>query len=749
MRDVTPSPLVQTKHVPPRLRLEHLDRRDLRARLTEGKERLTLLNAPAGYGKTTLLAWWQQADARRPFAWISLDESDRDPRRFWSYVSNAVSRIGPEAAGLRASLPDVGAPSVTEVVIPSLINAIAALPRAIVLVLEDYHRLGDSEVHDQLAVLLERGPPNLRVVLSTRTDPPLPLARLRTSLELAEFTVHDLRFGAGEAATLLNDRLGLGLSDEAIGRLLEHMDGWPAGLYLAGLALAESPDREGELDRFAGGHRQVMDYFASEVLAGLSPDERAFLRRAAILSEVSGPLLDAVLESEGSGVRLHRLERTNLLFPRLEGEAEWYRFHAIFEELLCSMLLDEEPELVPHLHLRASAWYAEHGVPSRAIEHALAADRLDAAAELIAAQWQPLADYVHNESFATWLSALPDEQIAADPRLALAAAWTAGWGGLRGSWRDWLDRIEPPPQPVALPIGLPSIEAGIALTRAVFSFNDVGNHLEAARDAAALFSDSPGLHTLADGSLGVALYHAGLLSEARAHLAASVDRLAAEFPSALGPALTYLSLAFTADGEPAEGMRSAQSARQRSDDDADRRHAGATGLVSLAVGAALRELDRPADALPELDRAIELLEQDPMQIDLAQARIERGLALLATGRGVAASVELQQAAAVIAECEDAGAVAAHLRAAVARAGAEQQVARAPVRRLSERELEILALLSGELTRREIAASLFVSFNTVQTHVRSIYRKLGVVSRAQAVARARELGLIERDSAPAD
>jgi LuxR family maltose regulon positive regulatory protein len=283
----------------------------------------------------------------------------------------------------------------------------------------------------------------------------------------------------------------------------------------------------------------------------------------------------------------------------------------------------------------------------------------------------------------------------------------------------------------------------------VYSYNDVANHLDAAREAAALFSDNPGLQTLADGSLGVALYHAGLLSEARAHLAASVDRLAAEFPAALGPALSYLSLAFTADGEPAEGMRCARLAQQRSEDGAHRRHAGASGLVSLAVGAALRALDRPADALLELDRAIELLKQDPMQIDLAQARIERGLALLASERGVAARVELEQAAAIIAECEDPGAVAAQLRAAVARATAMAEGGHTAAGRLSERELEILAVLPGELSRREIAATLFVSFNTVQTHLRSIYRKLGVVSRAQAVARARELGLIEHESARRD
>ena len=218
--------------------------------------------------------------------------------------------------------------------------------------------------------------------------------------------------------------------------------------------------------------------------------------------------------------------------------------------------------------------------------------------------------------------------------------------------------------------------------------------------------------------------------------------MAEQFPPALPSALAYLSLTLTGDGEPAEGLLSAEAARDRTDPEAVRHHAGGTGLVRLALGAALRELHRPADALEELDRAVELLEGDPMKLDLAKARIERGLALAAIGRGAAATVEFDQAAAVIAECEDAGAVAHQLREAVARWGGMHPGA---TERLSDRELEILALLPGELSRREIAAMLFVSFNTVQTHLRSIYRKLGVASRAQAVARARELELIGHDS----
>ena len=735
-----------TKLAAPRIRPEHLERDHLLALLVDGSHRLTLLDSPAGYGKTTLLAAWQRADARRPFAWLSLDESDSDPRRFWSYVTAALRRTDPEPTVPRAPVPTgAAAPSILEVVLPQLINEIAAMPRELVLVLEDYHRLRNSDVHEQLAVLLERGPPTLHVVIASRADPPLPLARLRASGELLEIRARELRFSTAEATVLLNDRLGLGLSAAGIGRLVDRTGGWPAGLYLAALALAESPDRADELDRFASGGRHVMDYFVTEVLAGLSPEQRSFLRRAAILSEVSGSLLDSVLEVDGSAARLRQLERTNLLFHALDAEPEWYRFQAIFGQLLKGMLAEEEPELMPGLHLRASAWYSDHGVPSRAIEHALASGHPEAAEELIASEWQPLADRVHNESFASWLSALPDERIAADPRLALAAAWTAGWGGMRGPWQSWLDHVEGSGETAGLPLGLPSVEAGAALTRAVFSYNDVGTHLTAAREALALFEDNAGLRTLVDGSLGVALYHAGLLHEARDHLAANVDRLEAEFPAALPPALAYLSLAVTAAGDPDEGRCYAQRARRLVEEDGDHRHVGSEGLVALALGAALRELDRPFDAIAELDHAIELLRDDPLKLDLVEARIERGLALLATGRPTAAIVELGQAAAVMAECADPGAVAIRLREAVARAAEHRGGALTPGP-LSERELEILALLPSELSRREIAAMLFVTMNTVQTHLRSIYRKLGVSSREQAVERGRELALLEIDSA---
>jgi LuxR family transcriptional regulator, maltose regulon positive regulatory protein len=736
------SPLTLTKLAAPRTRFEHIERPHLLAPLVDGGQRLTVVDAPAGYGKTTLLASWQRADDRGPFAWLSLDEGDGDPLRFWAYVTAAVRLAAAPTAAVGPSGAGLGAPGITEVVLPRLINEIASLPRALVLVLDDYHRLRSDDVDGQLSVLLERGPPNLQVAISTRTGLSLPLARLRAGGELVELGARELSFAADEAGHFLNDRLGLGLSDAGVGRLVERTEGWPAGLYLAGLALAESPDRAAEVERFASGDRHVMDYFVTEVLADLDPDERAFLRRAAILSEISGPLLDFVLDTKGSALRLRRLEHSNLLFLRLEGEPEWYRLHAIFGRLLADMVVEEEPEVVSRLHLRASEWYAEHGVPSRAIEHALASGRTDIAAELIAAEWQPIGDFTRNQSFASWLSALPDERIAADPRLALAAAWTAGWGGIEGSWRDWLDRIEAAPEPVALPLGLPSVEAGAVLTRAVFSYDDVGHHLEAAREAAALFEDAPALRTVADGSLGVALYHAGLLTEARDHLAESVDRLAADFPPMLPAALAYLSLTFTAGGEAGEGLSCAELAHARSLDVSDPRHGGSDGIVELAAGAALRALDRPTEALEALDAAIGLLSDETMTLDLAQTRIERSLALLALGRRSAAAVELHQAAGILAQCPDPGAVGIRLREVTEQAGAAHGPrAAAP---LSERELEILALLPGGLSRRELAASLYVSFNTVQTHLRSIYRKLGVASRMQAVERARELGLLEAD-----
>jgi LuxR family maltose regulon positive regulatory protein len=728
--------LIRTKLAAPRLRPEHLERGHLLALLVDGSQRVTLLDAPAGYGKTTLLAAWQRADARRPFAWISLDEADADPGRFWSYVGAAVTGSPP------AVQADV---SVEEGVIPRLVNAIAAMARPLVLALEDYHRLGDSAVHDQLALLLERAPPTLQVVISTRAAPSLALARLRASGELVELGTRDLRFDAVEAATLLNDRLALGLDEPGIRRLVDRTDGWPAGLYLAGLALAESSDRQGELERFANGERHVMDYFMAEVLGDRSPEERALLRRAAILSEISGPLLDDMLDTHGSAARLRHLERSNLLLHRLEGDGEWFRFHAIFGRLLHRLLLEEEPDAAPELHRRASGWYAAHDIPARAIEHALAGGRPAAAAELIAAEWQPLAGFVESRVFAGWLAALPEEEIAADPRLALAAAWTAGWGGMEGSWSDWLDRVNPHHEPVELPLGLPSVEAGAVLTRAVFSFNEVGAHLEAARDATARFRDIPALRMVADGSLGVALYHAGLLGEARDHLAANVERIAADFPSGLVPALSYLSLTFTAAGEANEGLLCAESARDRIPQGPDPQYGSSHGLVHLAAGAALRALARPALAIAELDLAIERLTGDTLLLDLAQARIERALTLLATGRSAAAGVELIQAEAVLEGSPDPGALGTRLREASARVSEAARRPGSAGAPLSERELEILALLPGELSRREIAAALFVSFNTIQTHLRSIYRKLGVTSRAQAVGRAREQGLLEREA----
>src|SRR3954470_16929314 len=236
------SPLIHTKLAAPRIRPEHLERAHLLALLVDGRQRLTIVDAPAGYGKTTLLAMWQQADGQRPFAWISLDESDGEPLRFWSYVAAAVSRVAAPASAPGGEV-GLGAPSVVNVVLPGLINAIAALPRPLVLVLEDYHRVRSDEIDGQLALLLERAPPNLHVAISTRTELSLPLARLRAGADLVEIGAPQLSFDAGETTALLNDRLGLALSHEAIGRLVERTEGWPAGLYLAGLALAESPDR--------------------------------------------------------------------------------------------------------------------------------------------------------------------------------------------------------------------------------------------------------------------------------------------------------------------------------------------------------------------------------------------------------------------------------------------------------------------------------------------------------------------------
>ena len=324
--------------------------------------RLTLLSAPAGWGKTTLLAQWAlDAGEDQRFGWLSLDPPDNDPVWFWMYVVAALQKISPGVGDRAFELLAMGADPV-QVVLPALLNDLDTIASPMVLILDDYHLVVSRAVHEQIAFFISRIPANLHLVLATRSDPMLPLARLRAGGELAEMRTDDLRFGAGESEHLLNDVLGLDLAHEDIQLLHQRTEGWAAGLCLAALSLAGRADTGGFIRTFAGDNRHIVDYLMAEVLDGQPPELRSFLLRTSVLERLSGPLCDAMLQTSGSASVLEKIERENLFVVPLDMSRGWYRYHHLFGELLRTELRRSEPDLVADLNQRAAAWFETEGL---------------------------------------------------------------------------------------------------------------------------------------------------------------------------------------------------------------------------------------------------------------------------------------------------------------------------------------------------------------------------------------------------
>ena len=427
-------PLVATKLFVPRLRRDLVARPRLLDRLgSEG--RLTLVSAPAGFGKTTLLASWVAADAGRRVAWLSLDPSDDDPVSFWTGVvaalDAAVPGVGAQCLGLLRA-----APASTEPLLAALINALAAVPDDLWLVLDDYHLVRDRDVGQGLTFVVEHLPPQVHVVLSTRADPDLPLARWRVRGELVEIRAADLRFRSEEAAAYLDAATGVRLTSEQVQALEDRTEGWIAALQLAAISLEGRDDAGAFIDGFAGDDRYVVDYLVEEVLASQPLPVRDFLLRTAVLDRLTGPLCDAVLSRDDSGSVLPALERGNLFLMALDDRREWYRYHQLFADVLRARLIAEQPDLVPVLHRRASQWYEEHDLLDAAVQHALAGADVDRAARLVEQAVPSIRRQRREAVVAGWLAALPDETVRHSPVLSVFAAALAMVAG------D-LDAVEP------------------------------------------------------------------------------------------------------------------------------------------------------------------------------------------------------------------------------------------------------------------------------------------------------------------
>ena len=390
--------------------------------LNEGLQRkLTLISAPAGFGKTTLLGEWL-AGHDRPAAWLSLDGGDNDPSRFLSYLVAALQtiaeNIGEGVLGVLVS-PQ---PPPAESVLTSLLNEIATIEVDFVLVLDDYHVIDTTPVDDALTFLIEHLPPRMHLVIATREDPHLPLARLRVRGQLTELRAADLRFAPEEAAEFLNQIMGLNLSAENIAALETRTEGWIAGLQLAALSMRGREDVPGFIRAFAGDNRYIVDYLVEEVLQRQPERMRSFLLQTSILDRLNGSLCDAVTDQEEGSVLLETLERGNLFVVPLDDKRHWFRYHHLFADVLFAHLRAEQPDQVSTLHRRASEWYEHNGLPADAIRHALAAEDFERAADLVELAWPAMRRGRQEAALLGWLKVLPDELFHVRPVLGVAYA---------------------------------------------------------------------------------------------------------------------------------------------------------------------------------------------------------------------------------------------------------------------------------------------------------------------------------------
>jgi LuxR family transcriptional regulator, maltose regulon positive regulatory protein len=409
----------------------------LMERLNEGFQgRLTVVSAPAGFGKSTLVSEWIARGAR-PAAWLSLDEADSDPPRFLAYLVAALQTVAPGIGQGALGLLESPQPLPIESILTVVLNDITTLAARFVLVLDDYHLIDSRPIDQAVTFLLKRLPPQLHLVIASREDPQLPLAQLRARGQLTELRASDLRFTLSEAADFLGKVMGLNLSPEQITALETRTEGWIAGLQLAALALQRTMSMQGDQDvtpfinAFTGSDHFVMDYLVQEILHQQPESVQTFLLYTSILDRLCGPLCDAVCsygtalpDPAGSGQdTLEYLEQANLFLIPLDSQRRWYRYHRLFADVLQARLTKEQPDRLASLHRRASEWYEQNDLPTGAIPHALAAGEFERAADLIEQVRFEMRRYFHNPTWSGWVKALPEEVVRVRPLIGVNFAW--------------------------------------------------------------------------------------------------------------------------------------------------------------------------------------------------------------------------------------------------------------------------------------------------------------------------------------
>ncbi|MCP4428651.1 MAG: hypothetical protein GY803_29545 [Chloroflexi bacterium] len=500
--------LLRTKLFVPPLRPSLVPRSRLLTKLEDGIEgKLSLVAAPAGFGKTTLIVHWLKQQAR-PVAWLSLDENDDLPLRFFTYLATAIQTINPHLAqNLAASLRSAAPPDETAV-IPALLNELAAHPEPFILVLDDYHTLTHTAIHSAMAFLIDYLPPSIHLVITSRAEPPLPLPRWRVRHQLTDIRAADLRFTTDEAMLFLQETMGLTLSETAVSQLESRTEGWVAGLQLAALSLRNSEDVDRFIEQFMGSERQVADYLLQEVLQQQPEPIQRFLLQTAVLERFNAKLCDYLLERQNSQAILATLEQSNLFIIPLDNARTWYRYHHLFAQLLRYRLQRDGSETaVANLHRRAAHWYENQNLLEEAIAHAFQIPDYEEVARLIATI--PL-HYMYEDGggiqIQEWVKRLPKTLMPVYPYVAALMAGAAMLNGKLQTTYEYLDLIEEDD----------TTQGYKNLYRSIMTRNESGDHQQAlllARQALAAAGEDKTLATLARGQIAVNYYNLGQLEE--------------------------------------------------------------------------------------------------------------------------------------------------------------------------------------------------------------------------------------------
>ena len=704
---------------------------------------VALVIAPAGYGKTTLLAEWAARDAR-PFARVTLTRAHRDRLELLSAIAAALESIEPLGWEVFEALTS-GRHDAADVALQRLVRVLDKRARPVVLAIDDLHVLPARAVWPVLETVGQALGPGSQIAVAARGDAGLPVGRLRTHRSSIELRSADLAMTRSEAAALLR-AAGVAPEPDEVLALVQRTGGWPAGLYLAALSLSDQgPGARAEA--FSGDDRYVADYVNEELLAGLPPRRREFLVRTSILERLSAPLCDAVLERSGSADELEALTHTGLPLEVLDRNRAGYRYNPLFADVLRSELSRADPDRAACLHRRASNRLGAEGDTDGALVHAIQAADLPRAGRLL---WGCAIERLaqgREESIRSALACFSDEQLSDTPLLALTAAAGSLARGALDEAERWTS-VAAAGRGAQRPAGRRNpVDAGVALMRAWTGRDGVGQMgADAARADALLEPKSP-WRALCGLLRGISLQLGGEPEEARLELETAGHRAASRAPMIQALCLAQLALASAEAGDTERAA--VLVARARAQVERSELSDSPTVALVFSVSAALRaQTGTSVEAAADLRHARELLARvtDPTPWYDAECRILLADAAARTGVPAAAAQLLTEAQVALRRCPDAGVLEAMLVNAqdlIERSACEDAAAEWS---LTAAELRVLGYLPSHLCFREIADRLYVSSNTVKTHARAIYRKLGVSSRGEAVELARGAALVEPEAA---